>query len=179
MKQTISILCILFFAVASYAQDDSRRLLRGKVLYRGSNVPNENVINTTTEKATITNTNGEYAIMVKVGDELVFSALNYQIEIVTITDEIIQNNRLVIEVNEKVTQLDEVVVSPEEQEEFLKMQSEEFKKYEYEIDRTTEVDNIALSKSERGMKDGINFVNIFKALLNSNKKDKTEEKPKL
>ena len=179
MKLTLSIFCILFFMLTSNAQDDSRQLLRGKVLYRGSNVPNENVINTTTERATITNTNGEYAIMVKVGDELVFSALNYQIEIVTITAEVLQKNRLVIEVNEKVTQLDEVVVSPEEQEEFLEMQSEKFKGYEYEIDRTTEVENVALSQSERGVRDGINFVNIFKALLNSSKKDKTEERPKL
>lgn len=181
MKHLVAILFVTLISFTSYAQNEERQLLRGKVLYRNSSVPNENVINTTTENATITNENGEYAILVKVGDELVFSALNYQIEIVTITSEILKKNRLVIEVNEKVTQLDEVVVSPEEQEEFIKLQSEKFKGYEYEIDRTTEVENVAQSQIERGMKDGVNFVNIFNALLKAAKKNKTNEveKPKL
>ena len=148
MRHTLSIFCILFFMLASIAQDDGRRLLRGKVLYHGNNVPNENVINTSTEKATITNASGEYAILVKEGDELVFSALNYQLQRIIITPEILQKNRLIVEVEEKVTKLDEVVISPEEQKKFLEMENEKFKKYEYEIDRTTEVENTAISQSD-------------------------------
>ena len=179
MRHTLSIFCILFFMLASNAQDDGRRLLRGKVLDHGNNVPNENVINTSTEKATITNASGEYAILVKEGDELVFSALNYQLQRIIITPEILQKNRLIIEVEEKVTKLDEVVISPEEQKKFLEMENEKFKKYEYEIDRTTEVENTAISQSDKGLQDGLNFVSIFNALTGSKKKEKTEEKPKL
>lgn len=180
MKKTLSILCILFFMAASYAQNDSRELLRGMVLYRGKSVPNENVINTTTVEGTITNLNGEYVILAKAGDELVFSALNYQIVRVIITEEILQKNGLIIEVSEKVTQLDEVVISPEEQEEFLRLENEKFKEYEYEIDRTTEVNNVTSSETEKGLiKDGLNFVNIFKALTKSAKKEKPEEKADL
>jgi len=179
MRHTLSIFCILFFILASSAQEGERRLLKGKVLYQGNNVPNENVINTTTENATITNASGEYAILVKEGDELVFSALNYQLQRIIITSEILQKNRLIVEVEEKVTKLDEVVISPEEQEKFLEMENEKFKKYEYEIDRTTEVENTAISQSDRGLQDGLNFVNIFKALSGSKKKEKVEEKPKL
>ena len=47
------------FANQLAAQDDGRRILRGRVLYRNSNVVNENVINTTTEMATITNQRGD------------------------------------------------------------------------------------------------------------------------
>ncbi len=178
MRKILLAIAALFFTIFTFAQDDDRQLLRGKVLYRDVNVPNENVINITSEMATITNENGEYGIMVKVGDELVFSALNYQLMIVKVTEEILKNNRLVIEVNEKVTELDEVVISPEDQERYIAIKNEELKKFEYETDRSTEVENITLSQAEQGMTDGINFVNIFKALLKSKKTDEPNQ-PKL
>lgn len=175
---------LLFFAFIigifiGTAQEDSRTLLRGKVLYRNSNVPNQNVINSTAERATITNDNGEFAIWVKEKDQLVFTSINYEIEVVEITAAIIANNRLVIEVTEKVTALDEVVVSPENQEEFLELKNEEFKGFEYETDQTSEIENIALDPTVRGMKDGVNFVNIFKALYNVVAGSPTAEKPAL
>ena len=161
------------------AQDDGRDLLRGTVLYRNVNVPNENVINITTEVATITDEDGDFAIPVKAGDELAFTSINYSLEIVKITAEMIKKNRLVVEVNEKVTQLDEVVVSPENQERFIEMQNEQFKKHDYGIDRSTEVENIATPQMISGMKNGLNFVNIFKALAKSNTETTTETKPQL
>jgi len=179
MRKLISLFLIFFSTIGLWAQDDDRVVLRGQVLYRNVNVPNENVINTTTEKATITNDNGEFAIQVKVGDQLAFTAVNYQMQVVVITEEILKNRRLVVEVKEKVTALDEVVVTPENQERFIEVKSEEFKEYEYEQDRSTEVVNIAESQTVRGMRDGINFVNIFKALVKSKNKDKETEKPLL
>ncbi len=170
----------LFFGITSiFGQDDDRILLRGQVLYRNVNVPNENVINITTENGTITDEKGRFAIRVKAGDDLAFTAVNFQLRLVKITEEILKNNRLVIEVNEKVTELEEVVVTPEDQERFLEVKSSEFKKYEYEIDRSSEVDNIAMSRSERGLKDGINFVNIFKALMKMGRKKTADEGPVL
>lgn len=179
--KNIFILALLFLGFGiTNAQDDGRALLRGKVLYRNSNVVNENVINTTSEFATITNDNGEFGIRVKAGDELVFTAVNYQMLQLKVTEEMIANNRLVVEVNEKVTELDEVVVSPENQEKFLQMQNEGLQKqYDYEIDRSTEVDNIALSQQTRGMQNGLNFVNIFKALTKSNTKEEAVVRPPL
>jgi len=169
---------ILFTASSLEAQDDERTLLRGQVIYLGVNVINETVINITNEDATITDENGRFAIGVKVDDELVFTAVNYQLQVVKITDSLIKKGRLVVEVNEKVTELEEVVVTPEQQKKFLEMQSEEFKDFEYETDRSSEVENISLSQSERGLKDGINFVNIFKALIKAgSKKKEAERKP--
>tara|TARA_R110002051_G_scaffold15669_1_gene48488 strand:+ start:1661 stop:2416 length:756 start_codon:yes stop_codon:yes gene_type:complete len=175
MKKITLIFVALFSIALGYSQDDDRTLLRGKVMYRDSNVQNENVINITTEKGVITNTNGEFAINVKLDDELVFTALNYQIKRVKITQEILDNNRLVVEVNEKVTELDEVVVGSENQEAFLKLKNEEFKEYHYELDETAKVENIALSDAERGMQNGLNFKNIFKAIYNGIKGDGEEK----
>lgn len=176
MKNTILLLFSFIFSIAALAQDN-RQVLRGKVLYRGSNVANENVINSTSETATITNDDGQFVILVKEGDQLVFTAVNYQLEVVTITPEILNNNRLVVEVTEKVTQLDEVVITPENQQKFLEVKNDNFKGFEYEIDRSTEVENVAESRSVRGMRDGINFVNIFKAMFNSKKEDGEDKTP--
>jgi len=175
MRKVILLIALMISALA-VAQETDRRLLRGKVLYRNSNVVNENVINATAEEATITDENGEFLIAVKAGDRLVFTAVNYQLKVVVITEDILKKNRLVVEVVEKVRELEEVVVSPENQEKFLEMQNEDFKGYEYEIDRGTKTENIALSRSVNGMQDGLNFVNIFKALFKS-RKQKGEEKP--
>ncbi|MBD0852324.1 hypothetical protein [Maribacter arenosus] len=177
MKAVLLAVCCLLFVGIGYSQEDDRSPLRGQVLYRNSYVPDENVINTTSQFATITNEKGEFIIDVKLGDELVFTAINYQLRIVIITEEILKKGRLVVEVNEKVTQLDEVVVTPEDQERFLEIKNEEFKEYEYEIDRSTEVENIAMPQYQRGMKDGINFVNIFKALVNTNQSSVEKRAP--
>lgn len=168
MKSFLLAICCFLFVSIGFSQEDDRRFLRGQVLYRNSFVPDENVINTTAQTATVTNDKGEFMIKVKLGDELVFTAINYQLRIVIITDEILKRGRLVVEVNEKVTQLAEVVVTPEDQERFLEVKNEEFKDFEYEEDRSTEVENIATPQHLRGMRDGINFVNIFKALVKAN-----------
>ncbi len=178
MKLILPFFFTVLFIVVGHAQDDERQLLRGQVLYRNTLVPNENVINATNETATITNNRGEFAIRVKKDDELVFTAVNYQLMVVKITDSILKNNRLVVEVNEKITELDEVIVTPEDQERFIEMKNEQLKEFEYEIDRSTEVQNIALSQTEQGMQDGLNFANIFRALLKSNK-EKEDKRPPL
>ncbi|MEJ2585110.1 MAG: carboxypeptidase-like regulatory domain-containing protein [Robiginitalea sp.] len=179
MKKFYLILLCLGFMVQAVAQEEERSLLRGTVLYRNSVVPNENVINTTAQVATITDEQGRFAIPVKEGDELVFMALNYQLQMVEITTEIIQNNRLVVEVTEKVTELDEVVVSPEEQEEFIRLSNEKFKGFDYETDETSDVVNIAEDPTVRGMQYGLNFVSIFKLLASALEGDKKQEVPPL
>ncbi|UII76711.1 carboxypeptidase-like regulatory domain-containing protein [Flagellimonas sp. HMM57] len=176
MKNTFLVVLFLTFTGIIVAQDD-RQVLRGKVLYKGGNVPNENVINATSETATITNDDGEFVILVKAGDQLVFTAVNFQLEVITVTPEILKNNRLVVEVSEKVTKLDEVVVSPENQKRFLEVKNESFKRFDYEIDRGTEVENIAESQTTRGMRDGLNFVNLFKAMFMAKKDDGADREP--
>ena len=178
---TLKILFTLFllstFTVS--AQDDGRELFRGQVMHRNASVPNEAVINITTENATITDEGGHFAIAAKSGDELAFTAINFKLQIIKITDDLLQKGRLVVEVEEKVTELEEVVVSPEQQKKFLEMQNEEFKEFEFEEDRSSEVQNIALSQTERGRIGDLNFVNIFKALIKAAKGDDAADRAPL
>lgn len=171
------LLLFLFLITTASIFAQERTLLRGQVLYRNVNVVNQNVINTTAETATITNEDGAFEIMVAIGDQLAFTAVNYQLKTVIITQEILDKGRLVVEVKEKVTELDEVVVTPENQEAYIKLQEERFKEFYYEPDKSTGIRNVALSQQERFLENGINFVNIFKAIFKSKKKETVKKEP--
>ena len=162
MKNTLFFV-VLWISLSAFSQTKLVRL-KGQVLYRNSFVSDEAVVNSTRELSTITDENGAFSIEVAVGDELVFTAVNYQLEVIKITEDILKNGRLVVEVTEKVRQLDEVVLTPDNQEAFIEFKNEEFKGFEYEVDRASAVDNIALSPAVRGMRDGINVVSVFKLL---------------
>ena len=172
MRKTISIL-ILLCAVFGTAQQDYRTWLRGKVLYQDSSVVAANILNTNSEQATITDDNGEFAIEVKLGDELIISSVQYEIRALIITKEILQRNRLVVDVNEKIQVLDEVVVSPTRPEKFLDLQEEEFKKFDYTSDKSTRVDNEILRKNQ--LYEGVDFVNIFKLMYKALRKKDSDD----
>ena len=165
----------IFFLIAinfTYSQDDYRTWIKGKVLYKNVNVSSANVINNTSQQATTTNDDGEFEIEVKLDDKLIFSSVQYQIRELNITKEILQRNRIVIDVNEKVNELEEVVVTPENQEKFLDLKEEEFKRYDYTFDKSSRVNNVI---NEQGkLVDGINFINLYRLIRNSIKKDSNE-----
>lgn len=162
MKNTLFFV-VLWISLSAFSQTKLVRL-KGQVLYRNSFVSDEAVVNSTREFSTITDENGAFSIEVAVGDELVFTAVNYQLEVIKITEDILKNGRLVVEVTDKVRQLDEVVLTPDNQEAFVELKNEEFKGFEYEVDRASAVDNIALSPAVKGIRDGLNVVSVFKLL---------------
>ncbi len=164
--------CVLVGNLVS-AQQDYRTWLRGKVLYQDSNVVAANVLNTTSENATITDENGNFAIEVKLNDELIFSSLQYEIRAIAITKEILQRNRLVVDVREKITQLDEVVISPNRPEAFLNVKEEEFKQFDYTADKSTRVENELMRQNQ--LYNGVDFVNIFKLLYKTLRPEQSEE----
>ena len=76
MKQKLLLICLLISTIV-LAQDAERKILRGKVIYRNVNVVGVNVVNNTASKGTATNSKGEYEILAKEGDILVFSSVQY------------------------------------------------------------------------------------------------------
>ena len=155
---------------------ESRTLLKGRLLYRNSNVIAANVINNTAQSNTITDGEGGFEISVRVGDELVFSSVQYKIRSVKITPKIIKLKRLVVSIDERINVLDEVVVGPENQQKFLDMKKEEFKRVDYTQDKSTKLINRAAD--DRQLANGINFVNVAKLLIKvlSKKPENTEKK---
>ena len=169
IKKVICVFFLINFSNNLFTQNDYRTWIKGKVLYKNVNVSSANVINNSSQKATTTNQDGEFDIEVKLNDKLIFSSVQYQITELNITKEILQKNRIVIDVNEKVTELDEVVVTPDDKEKFLDLKEEEFKSYDYTFDKSTRVNNVI---NEQGkLKNGVNFVNLFRLISNSIKNE--------
>lgn len=151
----------LFFIIQfAYSQD--RELIQGKVIYRNIDVPAANVINNTSQSSTITNDQGEFEIFVKEGDEIIFSSVQYIIRTVKINKAILTNKRLIVQINERIRELDEVVITPEDTEKFLNLKEEQFKGFDYLSDKSTKIENVLTDN--RQVVDGINFVNLFKLL---------------
>ena len=162
---------MFFFLVTA---QEKRNILRGKLLYRNSNVIAANVVNNSAQLNTITNGEGEFAIPARVGDEIIFSSVEFRIRTITITPEIIQKNRLVVEVNERITILDEIVIGPENTEKFLDLKKEEFTRVDYLQDKSTQIDNTIMRQNQ--FTNGLNMINIGKLLVKAIRKNEREKR---
>lgn len=163
---------ILLLTLVQFSFSQERELIQGKVIYRNINVPAANVINNTSQTSTITNDQGEFEIFAKEGDEIIFSSVQYIIRTVKVNDEILKNKRLIVQINQRVRQLDEVVITPDDTDKFLDLKEEQFKGFDYIADKSTKIENILTDN--RQVVNGLNFVNIFK-LLSSLVDSKSEE----
>ena len=169
---------ILFlFLSLQFAYNQDRELIQGKVIYRNINVVAANVINNTSQNTTITDDQGEFQIYAREGDEIIFSSVQYIIRTVRVTDEIIKNKRLTVQINERIQELDEVVITPDNTEKFLDLKEEEFKGFDYIADKATRV-QYNLTET-RQLKNGVDFVNIFKLLKTIIDSKSEEEKESL
>ncbi len=160
----------LIFQVIAFAQE--RIPIKGRLIYRNVNVVAANVVNISAQINTITDGEGAFEIPVKIGDEVVFSSVQYMIRTVEITPEIIQKNRLIITVNEKINALEEVVITPDDAEKFLNLKEEEFKGFDYERDKSTRLENTIVRQGQ--LNNGLNLINVAK-LIAKIVSNKTEE----
>ena len=154
-----------------------RKLIKGQLIYRNRNVVAANVVNNTAQLNTITDADGAFEIPVALGDEVVFSSVQYLIRTVEITPEILKKNRLIITVNEKINALEEVVVTPENAEKFLDLKEEEFESYDYNKDKSTKLENTIVTQGQ--LRNGLNIINIAKLIAKAVSKKSQEEKQKL
>ena len=154
-----------------------RKLIKGQLIYRNHNVVAANVVNNTAQLNTITDAEGAFEIPVALGDEVIFSSVQYLIRTVEITPEILKKNRLIITVNEKINALEEVVVTPENTEKFLDLKEEEFESYDYNKDKSTKLENTIVTQGQ--LRNGLNIINIAKLIAKAVSNKSQEEKQKL
>ena len=165
--------------MVAFVFGQQRKPIKGRLLYKNTSVVAANVINNTDQTNTITDENGEFEIDVAEGDEVIFSSVQYKIRSLIITEEILAKNRLVVSVNENINELKEVVVTSEDVESYLDLIEEQFKGFDYERDKSSEIVN-RLS-DDRLITNGIDFVNIakliVKAFANKTKEEQMKIKP--
>ncbi len=110
--QHILIPCCLLMAASAQGQDFFSEKLEGQVYSDDGDVAATHVLNTTTDRATITDSDGFFAISVRLNDTLVFSAVQYKRKKIVVTLNLLESKLVLIPLEEALTELDEVVVTP-------------------------------------------------------------------
>lgn len=105
------LLCLLF-PVAALAQTGADKDLEGRVTSKDGDVAATHVLNTTTQRASITDINGFFSISVHVNDTLIFSAVQFKKKQIVVTPSIFESKNLIVPLEEVLEELDEVVVTP-------------------------------------------------------------------
>ncbi len=109
-----SLLCALLVLVSFFglAQDQNSKQLQGRVSSRNSDVVGVVVQNVTTERAVITDVDGNFSILVKLNDTLVFSAVQYKRKVLPINEVLFNTSFITVPLDQFVNELEEVVVKP-------------------------------------------------------------------
>ncbi len=107
----ILLLLLLLICFLGHSQTETYSLT-GKVQNGSNDVSNVLVVNLASKKSTITDTLGLFTIEVKLRDSLRFSALQYIPKKITVTDSVLYQKMIIVELVENVINLDEVMVTP-------------------------------------------------------------------
>ncbi|WP_413999512.1 hypothetical protein ACMDB5_02850 [Flavobacterium sp. W1B] len=109
MKVKLPVILLFFIFQSGFSQ--SEKLINGTVLSEQFAVAKVEVSNFNSKKTTITNSAGTFSIHAKVGDEIIFVSKDHDIKKIIINQNSINNNNLIIILNLKPEQLDEVLIA--------------------------------------------------------------------
>jgi hypothetical protein len=101
---------VILFTSSLMAQVKPRQLVKGKII-AAQNLENVTIYNVTSQKGAISNIDGEFSIYAKTQDTLVFASLVFQKKSVILKDSDFEMITLKVRLDEKLNELDEVVVS--------------------------------------------------------------------
>lgn len=110
-KNNTLYILLLFFTQLVLGQTNSDKLISARIVVDSTNVENVNIVNTRSEKTSVSDKNGFFQIVVNVGDVLVLTAVNLETRSKKITDEDLKTEIVNLKMTPKVTQLKEVNVN--------------------------------------------------------------------
>ena len=108
MKIKLPVFIVVF--VFQYGFTQTERFIQAKVFCEDFPLQGIEVLNLASKKTTITDSNGKFSILAKAKDTLMFVSKNYEYKKILLTKEDLKNNNLIISLNRKAEQLEEVVV---------------------------------------------------------------------
>ncbi|MEZ0005206.1 hypothetical protein ABH942_000557 [Flavobacterium sp. 28YEA47A] len=111
MKRNNYLLLFFLLSTGMLFSQAQEKLLRMKVMADGNYVGGINVVNLVNEKSTVTDEKGEFFILAKEDDLLVFSAINFEYKRKIISSEDMAAPFLTVNMVPKTNQLDEVVIT--------------------------------------------------------------------
>jgi hypothetical protein len=175
MKKIFSIGLIMISFVI-YAQVKPRQLINGKIS-AAQNIENITIYNLTSQKGAISNIEGEFSIFAKTQDTLVFTSLVLQTKKIVMKESDFELIVFNIKLDEKVNELEEVVVSNNSLTGNLKVDADNIKIYH--VDSKIDFKTVAIMEFEKDLRSspdvqgmynfapdkyGMNFVKIGKLI---------------
>jgi hypothetical protein len=158
MKKTI-LFTFLMINCSLMAQVKPRQIVKGKIIAT-QNLENVTIYNATTQKGAISNIDGEFSIYAKTQDTLVFASLVFQTKKVVMKDSDFEMVTFNIKLDEKLNELDEVVVSNNSLTGNLKIDADNIKIHKLDINLNLSSQQTMFeddSKSSPDIKAGYNF----------------------
>lgn len=103
-------LILIFLFVVKIQAQDNRYQIKGIITSDSVSVENIHIINKTSKKGTVSNQFGEFKILAKVNDTLVFSGVQFYTKELKITKKQIESKLISIDLFQKINTLDEVEI---------------------------------------------------------------------
>ena len=102
---------LFLFCQVTFCQNNGEKLLHGKIVVESGNAGGVSIINLVNEKSTISDGNGDFFILAKAEDLLVFSSLNLEYYRRIIEEDDLKPEVLTIKMTANITELEEVIVN--------------------------------------------------------------------
>ena len=166
-KQLILLIFLLPFCLI--AQQKDKIEINGLIIEATSeNIEGVNIYNKTTHEGAISNSEGQFTINVSLNDSLHITAIQYKPVFVIVNEAIIESKEMIVNLNSKINELGEVLVQNNNTTQGwdLSYKTLEFG-YEFSPDAQTSIpgNKAAEALNDRTLKNGLNFVELFKLLL--------------
>ena len=105
------VVLLLFFSTFSlWSQDRNEKLLQGIIAADDALLSGIDVVNLVNEKVTVTNSKGEFSILAKADDILVFSSKSLEMRRLLIDEDDLKSGTITVNMYPKINELDEVIV---------------------------------------------------------------------
>ena len=105
------VVLLLFFGTFSlWSQDRNEKLLQGIIVADDALLLGIDVVNLGNEKVTVTNSKGEFSILAKADDILVFSSKSLEMRRVLIDEDDLKSGTINVNMYPKINELNEVIV---------------------------------------------------------------------
>ena len=109
MKKWV-VLLLFLVAFSMWSQDRNEKLLQGIIAADDALLSGIDVVNLGNEKVTLTNCKGEFSILAKANDILVFSSKSLEMKRVLIDEDDLKSGTINVNMYPKINELNEVIV---------------------------------------------------------------------
>lgn len=171
----VKLLTTISFFTYQLSISQTEKLVHGKVISNNNPLNKVEVINKTAKTSTRTNDLGEFSILVRAKDSLLFFSKDYFFKRLKLTQEEIDQNNILVNMIIKPEELDEVVVTA--------IKFDKIKISQHDIDTIKFTKDVSSLQKYTGVyngtiTNGMDFTRIGTGLLNLFKNDKEELKRK-